>query len=45
MVENNTAELMLGEARIEQLVEARMQAAKDRKREVVEKLGAKVKVG
>jgi len=45
MVENNTAELMLGEARIEQLVEQRMQAAKDRKREVVEKLGAKVKVG
>jgi hypothetical protein len=44
MVENNTAELMLGEARIEQLVEQRMQAAKDRKRAVVEKLGAKVKV-
>lgn len=44
MVENNTADLMLGEARIEQLVEQRMQAARDRKRGVTEKLGAKVKV-
>lgn len=44
MVENNTAELMLGEARIEEIVERRMQDAKSRKNWVAQKLATGVKV-